>query len=683
MKLYLDFETRSRADLPKVGAWAYASHPSTDIICMGWAFGDDPVNTWKGPRDNKRPHFFFKSEDVIVAHNVVFEYAIYHFVLHKKYGWPKLLDPARWDCTMARALMCGLPASLEGLALALKLPFKKDLSARSALLKICKPNPGEGTWNEDPALYETVYKYNIVDVEVERAADKALPELPPRERRVFEADLRINRRGILLDLGAATKARDIAAGLTNDLNGALRRLTNGAVSKASRVAELKRWVVSQGVAIPTRSKIDKETNEEEIKETLDIEAVKDLFNDPKTPDIVKRVIAIRQQVGKSSVSKLKTMLLCACADGRFRGAFQYHGSHTGRWAGRLLQLEIFPQGLVGEEKEFAIATLDSGVGFFRATFDEKSLQTLSDILRGMLIPAPGKVFIGVDLNAIECRVLNWLAGEEWVLDLFARGESPYVRMAEAIYEKKGITKKGNLKEYEIGKRAELGGGFGMGWVRFQGSTYTETTKRGEGVFLEDELAQKIIKTYRSLHRKVVEFWYETEGAAVRAVQNPGQLFSTAGGRVLWGMSADRRFLSAKLPSGRLLRYFRPSVVQGKNKKGEPKPELRYWSSIGEGAIRSDCNGMLGEYRTWGGELIENVVQAVARDVIVNDLDRIESAGFPIVLHAHDEFLAEVDPKRVDPEHGLAAMIGYMSVTPKWAPGLTIKAEGFIARRYRK
>ncbi len=666
---------------------------------MGWAFDNDPVQVWKGARDSKRPQFQLKPGDQIVAHNAAFEYAIAYFVLHKKYGQPELLDPTWWNCTMARALACGLPGSLFGVGLALKLPMQKDLEGKAALMKICKPKP-DGTWNEDPALYETVYRYNAIDVGVERAADKQLPDLSADERKVFEADLRINRRGILIDLGSASKAAEIAAGLTDGLNADLRRLTNGAVSKASRVAELKRWVASQGVIIPTVVKVDKDTNEETIKETLDIEAVKDLILSPETPELVKQVIRIRQQVGKSSVAKLKTMLLCVCGDGRFRGAFQYWGAHTGRWAGRLLQLQNFPQGLVGEAQEFAGDMLSEGVGFFRAAFGDQSMQTLSDLLRWMLVAAPGKIFLGADYNAIEARVVFWLAEEQGALAQYARGESPYLTMGAKIFGHT-ITKK-MTREYMVAKMTVLGAGFGMGWLRFQSQVYTETSKRGEALDIDDDLAQSSIYGYRELYPNVVKLWYMMEAAAVNAVKNPGQLFPAAGGRIVWGMSADRRFLCVKLPSGRLLRYFRPTVerVTGTRCKKDTcahvlqgnveacpdkktKDELRYWTSAGEGAIRLDCMNTLGQYRTWGGELVENVVQAVARDIAAHGILNVEEAGHPVVLHAHDEIVAEVGDDVVKDHKAVMFFEELLCKKPEWAKTLPIKAEGFIGRRYRK
>ncbi len=325
--------------------------------------------------------------------------------------------------------------------------------------------------------------------------------------------------------------------------------------------------------------------------------------------------------------------------------------------------------------------LDEGVGFFAATFGDKALQTLSDVIRAAIVAPQHKVFVGADLNAIECRVLNWLAGETWVTALFARGESPYIRMAEGIFAKKGITKKGTPFEYDIGKRSELGFGFGMGAPKFQGSVYTETSKRGEGVWLEDELAEKAKTVYRKSHPNVVAFWYATEAAAVNAVRNPGQIFATAAGRVLWAMSADRRFLVCKLPSGRLLRYYMPSVnMEGKTRRGDPKAELHYWTSAGAGAIRTACNGLAGEYRTWGGELVENVVQAAARDFMVHGMLRAEEMGYPIVLHNYDELLAEVPEKDANLEGLMAAMTKDL---PSWTSGCPVSAEGFVARRYRK
>lgn len=670
-KLYLDFETRSRVDLKTVGAWAYASHPSTDIICIGYGADDRPVKVFpfKGEREP-----FFANHPIHIAHNVQFEYAIYHFILHKRYGWPELLDPKRWGCTMARALMCGLPASLEGAALSLRLPIKKDLEGRSALLKICKPQK-DGTWNEDKTLYERVYAYNRIDVETERALDKALPELSTEERRIFELDLAINRRGIGVDIAAARQAEKIAQALTEDLNQELYNLTGGAVSRASRVAEMKRWIVSQGVKVPTVVK------EEVEKETLDIEAVKDLIKDPTTPALVKKVIGIRQQVGKSSVAKFKAMLNTVCEDGRVRGVFQYHGAHTGRWAGRLIQPQNFPQGLIDDAQKAAIAMLGEGAGWFKAVYDSRSMQTLSDILRGMLIPSPGKVFVAADYNAIEARVLNWLAGEAWVLNLFERGESPYIRMAEGIYEKTGITKKTHPREYDIGKRSELGCGYGMGWARFQSNVYTETSKRGEGIELSDELAQKAVKVYRDAHKNVIGMWYEVEAAAINAVQNPEKWFACASGRVRWAY--DRQYLGCKLPSGRVLRYFRPSIEMEKNRFDVIKPTLKYWTGAGEGAIKTDptTNGLLGEYRTWGGELVENIVQAVARDIMAGSLYRVDQAELSIVLHAHDEIVIEVAEGRT--EAAQLMLIDYMVVPFDWAKGCPIAAEGWIGRRYKK
>lgn len=676
MKIYLDFETRSRADLTKVGSWAYAAHPSTEIICIGFAIDDSSVSVMPFTDFSAISEIeksMFSKADKIIAHNVQFEYAIYNFILHERNGWPEIKSPEKWDCTMARALACGLPASLEGLSLALKLPYQKDMVGRSTLLKVSRPQSKTNNFNEDPELLKAVYKYNAVDVETERAAEKVIPYLSSKERKVFEADLKINSKGILIDLEAAKKASATATFITEKLNGRLSDITAGEVKKASQVLALKKWMLKNGVEAPIKKVKDSKTGSLVAKETMDSEALKNLLKEPDLPENVREAATIRQQVGKSSVAKLKTMLSCTNSDARFRGPFQYHGAHTGRWSGRVLQLQNFPQGLTGQPQKEAINKLSSGPEVFNDFYGTRSMQTLSDILRGLLIPSKGKFFMGADLNAIECRVLSWLAGETWVLHLFAEGQSPYIKMAEEIYSKTGISKKENPTEYGIGKRAELGCGFGMGWKRFKESTYTETSKLGEGLELSDSLAKRAVNTYRALHPRVVSFWREVETAAKKAVKEPGKTFFCAQERISWRV--DGSFLLCVLPSKRLLRYFKPSLANTVDKNGFPRTELRYWTSSGPGAIHIDCEGHLGEYRTWGGELVENIVQATARDILVEAFLEFQDS---IVLHAHDEILIEDENKE-----RLKALLASMEKSPLWAQGLPIKAEGWIGDRYQK
>ena len=638
---------------------------------MGFAFNDSNVIVLPGKEELQGGRIHERHDPFrIIAHSVQFEYAIYHFILHKRYGWPELLDPKRWDCTMARALMCGLPASLEGCALALKVPFQKDMDGKRAMYETCKPQK-DGTWCEDPEVLERLYRYNRIDVETERSLDKALRELPESERKIFELDLVMNRRGVAIDIESVKSAAAIAESETDRLNEELRKLTKGAVSKASRVAEMKRWIAAQGVKIPMKlAKPGPEAKDD--KETLDKEAIIEILGRTETPKIVKDVVTIRQQVGKSSVAKFSAMLSASCADGRVRGALQYHGAHTGRWAGRIIQPQNYPQGFGHEDQECALALLQEP-GLFASVYNGVGMQTLSNILRGMLIAGEGKSFIGADYNAIEARIVFWLANEIGALSMYSRRESPYLDMGRLIFGRE-ITKK-DAMEYALAKMTVLGCGFGMGWKKFQGQALAR------GVDISDELAQKAIKTYRDYYRNVVKMWYDTQGAAIRAVLNPKTSQPAADGKVFWMMSRDRRFLGCCLPSGRWLRYFRPEVKIEDSPHGEQQV-LYYWTAADAGALKTECNGMLGQYKTWGGELVENVVQAIARDIMVQGMLKAEAAGYPLIITVHDELLAEIGSTR-EPQVDLKNFCNLMCQTPAWAKGLPVAAEGWIGKRYRK
>ena len=679
MRLHLDLETYSEADLKKVGCWAYASHPSTDILCVGFAVDNGHV-LCAPPTSKSVPLHAVELGARLVAHNVQFEYAIAYFVLHRRYGWPLLTDPARWDCTMARALTCGLPGSLEGAARALQTPFQKDSEGYAAMMKLCKPNKITGERCHDPKLLEQLYAYNMRDVETERALDHALPPMTPDERKVFELDLTINARGIGVDVETAKKASMISEKLTADLNVKLRRLTKGAVSKASGVPELKRWVVSQGVAIPTKEvkEFDEDgTEKAEVKETLDKEAIGDMLKDPTVPAHVKEVVAIRAQANKSSTKKYAAMALATCSDGRFRGAYQYYGAHTGRFAGRIIQVHNLPQGLKGAGQLEVVDLIKEGdPGLFGAVYGDDALKTLSNALRGMLVPTPGTVYVGADYNAIEARVLFWLAQEQEALDAYATGASPYIALAEKIYGIQGITQESHPTEYDIGKRSVLGAGYGMGWVRFKETVYTQTMQRtGIGVELPDDLAKRAIRSYREKYNKVVATWYAVQAAAVGAVLCPGRIFPCCAAKVLWAMAPDGQFLTCRLPSGRMLRYFRPSVHVEYERQ-----VLHYWAATSEKAIKTDCNGKLGWFKSWGGKLVENVVQAIARDIMCCGMVTLAGLGYKIVLHTHDEIVAEV-PEKYNPKAEEFAK--QMCILPGWATGLPIAAKGFVAQRYRK
>ncbi len=677
---HLDFETRSRVDLKAVGAWAYAAHPSTEIMCASYAPHGGAVQVFTAAELRAKP--CFPADGIISAHNAAFEYAVYNLILHRRHGWPARWDPSLWSCTMARAAACGLPLDLDSLGRVLQVPVPKDLEGRRVMQQLCKPG-ADGKFDEDPAKYEKLRAYNKTDVLVEMAVDERLPRLSAAEQKVWELDLVMNRRGIRIDLDLARRAAPLAEALVDDLNTRLRVLTRGEVDKATQLAAMKTYLVRQGVRIPERITVDGP------KTSLDAEAVTAILEDPDLAPDLREVLSVRVQVGKkNSVAKFTAALEMTGPDGRARGLLQYHAAHTGRWGGRLLQPQNFPKGLKQAEQLAAIA-LVSDPAMFSAVYGSKSMETLSGILRGLFVAAPGKTFLRADFNAIEARVLFWLAGEKGALAAYARGESPYFEMAEYIYKQK-VASKESL-EYDIGKRTVLGAGYGMGPDKFVSNIYTETAKKGKGVRISPELGQRAIKGYREKYAAVPRLWKEIEAAAVNAALNPGKTYPCAGGRVLWGMTQDRRFLAARLPSGRYLRYWRPEVIDSYRIFCKDK-DCPHWKAFDEAKCptykRVKVLTYWGEHLkthewcqipTYGGALTENVDSAIARDIMVNGMQTVEAAGYEMLLTIHDELLAEREAAKAN----LEDFIARMCALPAWAAGLPIKAEGWAGQRYRK
>lgn len=673
MKLHLDFETRSAISLQECGAIKYAMHPSTEILCMGWGHSPTNVTVWDAEEARGGAKFGGFKERLIVAHNAAFEYAIYNYILHKRYGWPARWDPALWDCTMARAAQVGLPLHLADLGAALQVKTPKDLDGKRVMLQLCKPigfDPlGEPVYDEDPTKFQRLYQYNETDVLSEMEIDGLLPELMPHERAIWERDLIINNRGVAVDVPLCQKATHIAGALTDKLNARLREITGGQIDKATQVMALKVWLDRQGV---------------KGIEKLDKVAVTDLLARTDIPEIVRETVSIRRQVGKSSTAKYVKAVETACDDGRVRGVLQYHAAHTGRWGGRLIQPQNYPKGFKVGEQNQSVERINTGnpeaYDFF---YGEKAMDALSNTLRGTIVAAPGKTFVSADYNAIEARTLFWLAGDASALATYHRGESPYVDMARYIYNNEAITKETHPKEYDIGKRTILGCGYGMGAEKFKDNVYAETAKDGKPIVISEELAERAVKAYRTKYKSVVSMWYATEAAAIGAVRNPGVAYPACGGKVLFGMSRDRRFLVAKLPSGRYLWYYKPEIRVVDTPWGEKKEEVCYWGEHPK--TKKWCL-----LKMYGGSFVENITQAIARDIMAHGMQLAEAGGFPIVLTVHDELLAEVEDRDWEDETGawgwddtLASFMSKMCTLPYWAPGLPLKAEGWVGKRYHK
>ncbi len=661
-KLHLDFETRSTVDLKLVGAWAYAQHPSTEILCMGWMIlGSDAKPNVNTGAQLQKPSRMMGSVLQISAHNAHFEYAIYNYILHLRYGWPELWDPARWNCTMARAAMCGLPLDLDGLGRVLQIKTPKDLEGRRVMQQLCRPLGidalGDPLYDNDPLKLQKLYAYNATDVRAEMEIDALLPELPPHERKIWELDLAINRRGIQIDVDLARRGAAISEQLVIELNAQLRDMTGGAIDKATQVAALKDYLLKvHNVTV----------------DSLDKAAVTDLLADPSVPEKAKQIINIRRQVSKStSTAKYAKALEMICADGRVRGTMQYHAAHTGRFGGRLIQPHNMPQGLKAAEQEAAIE-LTKNPPLFSLVYGDKAMETLSDCSRGLIVAAPGKLLVSADYNAIEARGIFWLAGDEAALATYRRGESPYLDMGESIYRRK-ITKTGDPQEYDIAKRTVLGCGYGMGAPKFKDTVYNETAKKGTPVTISEELAERAVRAYREKYSAVVRMWYAIEAAAINAVRAPGKAYPSCSGKIIWSMSKDQRFLVARLPSGRYLWYWKPAVRTGITPWGVEKAELTYWGPHPK-------TSQWVQLKTYGGALTENVTQATARDLLAHGMQNVNDV-YPCVLTVHDEIIGEVAGGVAS--EILTNFVRLMCTLPSWAAGWPVAAEGYVSRRFRK
>ncbi len=624
--IHIDFETRSAADLKAVGTYEYAADPTTDVVCMAWAIGDGEVSVWT-PGQPFPPQLNTAIDEGVKVSgwNVAFERTIWNSVCIPKYGWPAV-SFGQWECTMARAAACGLPQSLEVAAKALGLDHQKDVRGKRTMLKVARPRKViEGgdllgrsiIWWEDKAELETVYRYCAVDVMVERDACKQLPQLAGREHRVWTLDQQINDRGLLIDRQLCQSAIRIVESVQSELTQELKEITGCQVTAPTEVESIKTWLANNGLEVTT----------------LGAKDVEDLLR-TELPSHVRRVLEIRQQAGKSSTAKFAAML-ARSERGRMRGNLRYYGAATGRWSGSGAQIQNFPRGSVSDSGTLAEILRDGNRDEVELWYGD-SIEAAKSALRGAIIAEPGKQLLVWDFAQIEARVLAWLAGEKTLVQQFADGVDVYRAFATKLYRKpeSEITK----SERNIAKCCVIALGYGMGAAKFQ------ATLAGYGVVVDEEFAQNAVKVYRSSFRNIVSLWYETEREAVA-------------GRGRW--RSEGNYLKCKLRSGRDLMYHQPKVVGG---------QLTYQTSLGAATVTE---------KTYGGKLVENIVQGLARDVLVDGMFALEDAGIPIVATVHDEIIAESESDRL--EEGIELLTKEQS----WRKGLPLAVEGFVCKRYRK
>jgi DNA polymerase len=644
----LDFETAAVVDLPKTGVARYAQDLNTRVVCMGWAINDEPVQIWyPGDPFPQRLLDHVKKKLPVVTHNAAFERAIWNEVLPRQLArqlgavlWFPLTAAMTSQDTMIRAAYWGLPMKLEQVAEALELPFGKDAAGQRMMMKVTRPKDfvdGEPIWWDliDKSKRDRVGAYCAVDVELERLIDKLLPRLPDAIVEEFILDADMNDRGLLIDRPRVAFLTALSITETSRLDDSMNALTEGKVKDTRAVKALKTYVSDNGVDVEGLAKND-------ITELLD----EDL------PDHVRDALLLRQEAAKTSVAKLSSMENAACEDARVRGVFQFYGAtRTGRYAGRLIQPQNYPRPAFKRD-ELEEKLLDVQLGK-----EKGDLSLVSSALRSCIRAPANKKLVVVDFSQIEARVLAWLAGQNDILQVFASGQDVYTYAANRI----------GSPSRTLGKVATLGLGYGMGPDRF-----VETAK-DYGLTLSTDEAIKIVKAWRSANSLIQSFWYEIDNLVKDAISSePNKWLDCPRCEIRIGMFTEKRSgqqcLLIELPSGRYLTYRQPrfDYDEGVSYMGLDQ-YTKKWTRI----------------RSYGAKFVENIVQAVARDLMLATMLNVPPE-YPCVGTVHDEGIWEADDtEAAEALCHVEMVIEELNRRLSWAEGLPMKGEGFIADRYGK
>lgn len=640
--LSLDLETYSSVDLTKSGVYRYAEAPDFEILLLSYSVDGGPIKTVDLASGETMPpevQEALSNETVIKwAFNAQFE----RVCLSRQLG--QWIEPDSWRCTMVWAAYLGLPLSLEGAGTVLGLE-KQKLKEGKELIRYfsvpCKPSAANGNRSRNlpgdaPDKWQQFKTYNARDVETELAIQARLQKfpVPVEEWQHYILDQKINDRGIRLDKELVREAIRCNEQARAELMVAMRTLTK--VENPNSVAQMKVWLAEHGLETDTLGK----------------SAVKELLK--SAPELLGQVLTLRQALAKSSVKKYAAMASAVCKDSRARGLLQFYGANrTGRWAGRLIQVQNLPQNHLPDLAE-ARSLVKSGNYAALDMLYGSAPEVLSELIRTAFVPRPGFQFIVADFSAIEARVIAWLAGEVWRNEVFASHGKIYEASASQMFHVpiEEITKGSPLRQK--GKIAELALGYGgsVGALKAMGAL--------EMGLAEEEL-RPLVTAWRTANPKIVRLWWEVDKAAMTAVRE--RTTASAYG-ICFEYKSGMLFIT--LPSGRQLSYVKPRI--GENRFGNE-------SVIYEG-VGSTKKWELIE--TYGPKLVENIVQAISRDILCHAMRRLDSTGFSIVMSVHDEVVLET-ANDISPEE----VCRIMAETPPWAKGLLLCADGFVCPFYKK
>lgn len=647
--LFIDIETYSSVDIGDCGAYKYIASPDFEIIILGYAFDDEPVKIVDLLQGEEFPEEFLEglhdSNCRKHAHNAVFERLAFKRIGHD-------IPAEQWYCTAVKAAYCGLPISLDNVSKVLDLKDKK-LDTGKALIKYfscpCKPTKVNGGRTRNmpwDALekWEMYKEYNKYDVLAEREIYNRLLqyEIPESDRRLYCLDQAINDQGIKVDKELAASAIAVNEEFTQMLTDEAKALTG--LANPNSAVQVRKWIEAEtGIAVASLAK----------------DAMAEHFETFKAYPQVMRMLQIRKSLSKTSVKKYSAMLNCAMDDDRVRGTFQFYGANrTGRWAGRLLQLQNLSKNHIKLLSEARELVRQRDTDTIQLLYDDVS-DILSQLVRTGLIAKEGHTFAVADFSAIEARVISWLANEKWRMNVFWGDGKIYEATGSKMFGVpiSAITKGSTLRDKS--KISELALGYG-------GSLGALSRMGGEKMGLSQAEMMSLVRKWRSANPAIVDMWEEFDDAAKEAVRYHRKIVATD--RDI-EFDCDGEYMTIKLPSGRKLFYRHPKIKEGK------KGKVIFY----QGVVQE--TKQWGEIDTYGGKLTENIVQATARDLLGNSMLNLAANGYLPVAHIHDECIVEV-PIDNAKEH-YENMVRIMSMTPDWASDFPLKADGYITPFYMK
>lgn len=658
LNLSIDLETFSSVPIAKAGAYKYVESPDFEILLMAYSIEGGEPEIIDLAQCEIIPQWLYeaiRSPDYIKhAYNAGFEW----YCLSKFYG--TLLPVEQWRDTMLHGLYCGFTAGLDATGKALGLTSEKQKMAvgKSLIRYFCIPcNPtntnGQRRRNlpkHDPAKWELFKTYCKGDVITEMEIDRRLSAFPvPDEiEKQWQTDLIINARGVAVDMNLVRGALQIGNETRSKLMQEAVKITG--LQNPNSIAQLSRWLES-------------ETNE--TVSDLRKETVAALLEGSLITGDAERMLEIRQELGKTSTKKYDAIEAAVCTDGRVRGLLQFYGANrTGRWAGRLVQVQNLPRTYLEQLEIARNAVKNQQADTLRFCFGSVN-DTLSQLIRTSFVAAPGNKLVDADFSSIEARIISWLAQEGWRLEVFRTHGKIYEASASQMF---GIPidkiKKGN-PEYALrqrGKVAELALGY-------QGGTGALITMGALKMGIPEEDLSDIVSRWREANQRIVELWYEVENAAISTIQTSKQevvnnlIFSRE-----FDLAHDLDFMTITLPSGRKLYYAHPALSVNQWNR----PSINY---LGVNQTTKQWT----QLETYGGKLVENIVQAIARDCLAIAIERLETAGFPVVFHVHDEVVIDCPEKQAN----LDKVVELMTTPIPWALGLPLNADGWVGDFFKK